>query len=89
MARGLNRLTDRKVRTITKPGRYADGGGLYLQVSARPDGDGVTKAWIFRYVGPPGYKDRKGKSTEGKDRPMGLGSLNTVSLADARKAAHD
>lgn len=89
MARGINKLTDRKVKTVMKPGRYADGGGLYLQVNPRPDGDGVTKAWIFRYIGPPGYKDKKGKSTEGRDRPMGLGSLTTVSLADARKAAFE
>jgi hypothetical protein len=29
----------------TKPGRYADGGGLYLQVS-----QSGTRAWLFRFM---------------------------------------
>ena len=33
MARGIHRLSAAEVRTKTKPGYYADGGGLYLQVS--------------------------------------------------------
>ena len=45
MARQINRLSPRAVATLTKRGRYADGGGLYLQVSAYD-----TKAWIFRYT---------------------------------------
>jgi integrase len=40
----LNRLSARTVETKTKRGRYADGGGLFLQVSKWG-----TKAWIFRY----------------------------------------
>jgi integrase len=40
----LNRLTARTVATKDKRGRYADGGGLFLQVSKWG-----TKAWIFRY----------------------------------------
>lgn len=32
MAQQIKRLTDRQIRTITKPGRHADGGGLYLVV---------------------------------------------------------
>jgi hypothetical protein len=32
------------VQTITKPGRYADGGGLYLAI-----GDGRRK-WVFRFT---------------------------------------
>jgi integrase len=39
-----NRLSSRTVETKTKRGRYADGGGLFLQVSKWG-----TKAWIFRY----------------------------------------
>ncbi|WP_407186696.1 tyrosine-type recombinase/integrase [Bradyrhizobium centrosematis] len=57
-----------------KPGRYADGGGLYLQVTARKTG-GVTRAWLFQY------------SWKGKVRQMGLGSLELVTLAQARKRA--
>jgi formylglycine-generating enzyme required for sulfatase activity len=33
-----------KVRSLTKPGRYGDGGNLWLQISANGG-----KAWLFRY----------------------------------------
>ena len=72
MAREINRLSSRAVATIDKRGRYADGGGLYLQVSAFD-----TKAWIFRYT------------LSGKPHLMGLGSLHTVTLAEAREAARE
>jgi integrase len=39
------KLTAVAVSNKTKRGRYADGGGLYLQVS-----EWGTKAWIFRYM---------------------------------------
>jgi len=39
------RLSARKVATLRKRGRYADGGGLYLQVSQTG-----TKSWLFRYM---------------------------------------
>jgi integrase len=42
MARQINRLTDRRVRTVKKPGRHADGGGLYLVV----DQSGANR-WVF------------------------------------------
>ncbi|QWG13638.1 integrase arm-type DNA-binding domain-containing protein [Bradyrhizobium sediminis] len=58
-----------------KPGRYADGGGLYLQVTPKRGDDGVTRAWLFQY------------SWQGKVRQMGLGSFVNVSLAQARKRA--
>jgi integrase len=45
MARGQQKLSARAVASITAPGRYGDGGGLWLQVS--PTG---TKAWLFRYM---------------------------------------
>ena len=45
MARQLSRLSVLNVRSLNKPGRYADGGGLYLQVSQFH-----TKAWIFRFT---------------------------------------
>src|SRR5580704_13919852 len=37
-------LTARRVATEKRPGTFADGGGLYLQVAP-----GGTKSWIFRY----------------------------------------
>ncbi len=44
MAQALNRLTARTVANLKEAGRYADGGGLYLQIG--PTG---TKAWLFMY----------------------------------------
>lgn len=44
MARQLSRLSPRAVQTITKPGRHADGGGLYLSV-----GPGEARRWVFLY----------------------------------------
>jgi integrase len=44
MARKINRLNARVVATITKQGRHADGGGLYLSIS--PNGG---RRWVFLY----------------------------------------
>lgn len=43
--RGLNKLTAVAVAKLSKPGRYSDGGGLYLQIRT-----GGTKAWAFRFM---------------------------------------
>jgi integrase len=75
----INRLSDRKVRTA-KPGMHPDGGGLYLRVTeGKKDEGGATlnRYWLFRYA------DR----SSGKDRQLGLGPLDTVTLAAARAAA--
>lgn len=74
MARLRNRLTVKEVKSKRKPGRYADGAGLYLFVSKRG-----ARAWVFRYT------DR----TTGKLRDKGLGPVADVSLKLARKKAHD
>ncbi|MFN3669561.1 MAG: tyrosine-type recombinase/integrase [Brevundimonas sp.] len=42
--RALHRLSALRVRQIDAPGRYPDGGGLYLQI-----GKGGARSWIFRY----------------------------------------
>jgi integrase len=49
MARKLNRLSARTVATLKKPGRHADGGGLYLVVD-----ESGAKRWVFlfRFGGP-------------------------------------
>src|SRR3954468_6804948 len=49
MTRRLNRLSARTVATLKKPGRHADGGGLYLVVDK-----GGAKRWVFlfRFGGP-------------------------------------
>jgi hypothetical protein len=44
MSRALHKLTARTVATLSKPGRYSDGGGLFLVVS----GSGARK-WVFRF----------------------------------------
>src|SRR5947209_3155739 len=79
MARRLNLLSSKFVDTVEKPGRYADGGGLYLQVTAGRTGS-ITKSWLFRYM--------RGGSTS---REMGLGATNMrkgdgyTTLAQARQ----
>ncbi|HWN50265.1 MAG TPA: site-specific integrase [Xanthobacteraceae bacterium] len=70
----INKLTARFVETVKKNGTYGDGGGLSLQVGS----SGQAKSWIFRYV------------THGsKPRMMGLGSFNTIGLAEARDRARE
>jgi integrase len=82
MARSINRLSDRTVKSVTRPGRHADGGNLFLIVdpprkSDTASGKRQAKRWafIFRW--------------EGKLKEMGLGSLTAVSLAQARRAASE
>ena len=43
--RASNQLTAIRVAKLSEPGRYGDGGGLYLQVSAS-----LTKSWLFRFM---------------------------------------
>jgi integrase len=76
----VGKLSAARVRNA-RPGKsgraklYGDGGGLWLQATAAKDGT-VSKSWIFRFaVG--GRRERK----------MGLGPLDTVSLAEARDKA--
>ncbi len=68
------KLTAIGVEKQTKPGRFGDGGGLYLLV--KPDG---RKTWVFR------WRDR----VSGKLRDKGLGPYgkHDVTLAEARKVA--
>lgn len=70
-AMGLNRLSSRKVDTAKEPGRLADGGGLYLQITKTG-----SKSWLFMY-----------SLHGGKRREKGLGSLASVGLAEAREKA--
>src|SRR5690606_31875137 len=67
--RALNRLSARAVETLG-PGKYADGGGLWLH--KREDGGGQ---WVFRFT------------IHGRRREMGLGSIGSVSLREARTEA--
>jgi len=54
---------------------HADGGGLYLQVTAGKEAGQLNKSWLFRFA------------LKGKERQMGLGSLNTIGLSEAREEA--
>ena len=60
---------------------YADGGGLYLRVTeGRPgdeEGTVLKRYWVFRY---------RQRGTR-KDRQLGIGPLDTVTIAAARTAA--
>src|SRR5690349_17744241 len=78
MARMVNRLSARAVTTLKKTGRHSDGGGLYLSI----DKDGSRRRWVFlfRWRAP-------GENGAGQQREMGLGSANTISLAQARELA--
>lgn len=44
MARLVNRLSDASAKSLVTPGMHADGGGLYLAISAAR-----TKSWIYRF----------------------------------------
>jgi hypothetical protein len=73
MARQAKRLTARTVATMTKPGRHADGGNLYLTISKT--GAFVSRRWTFLY------------SLAGKQREAGFGPAAAVTLAEAREKA--
>jgi hypothetical protein len=72
---GMHRLSAMAVAKASEPGMYGDGGGLWLQITASKNGGRPNKSWIFRYA------------AGSRTREMGLGSLATVSLAEAREAA--
>lgn len=72
MPRKATGLTAAKVRTAD-PGRYGDGGGLYLLV--RPEG---ARFWLFRYVIDKKMREMGLGSASGRDAVM---------LTDARTAA--
>jgi integrase len=75
MPRTTNRLSPITVKRA-KPGMHCDGGGLYLQVTTGAD-RAVHRSWLYRFA------------LNGRERHMGLGSLNNVSLAEARAKAAD
>ena len=79
----IEKLSARFVATVSRPGDFADGGGLYLQIARAADG-GVTKSWFFRYQNQRALAHGKRRS-----RYHGLGSLVDVSLAEARRRARE
>ena len=65
----LNKLSSAKVRTAP-PGKYSDGGGLWL---VKRDDGGAQ--WVLRVT------------IHGRRREMGIGSIQAVSLKEARETA--
>ena len=82
MANGIHRLTTRSVEAASKPGRYADGGGLYLKV--RPTG---SKQWVFMYAEMVGSKRRQTEVGLGGAGPGGLTLKQAREAADALRRA--
>lgn len=76
MARELNKLDAATVRAKKEPGRYSDGGGLYLVVK-----DSGAKSWAFLFRWDGKLKEM------GLGGLKGSGSLRGVSLAQARERA--
>lgn len=74
MARQLNKLTTRTLAGLKEPGRYSDGGGLYLSISANGG-----RRWVFLYT-------RDGKTRE---MGLGSAADGQVALAEARRKAQD
>jgi hypothetical protein len=76
MPRPTNRLTALALKKALPPGLYADGGGLYLQVSQQ-----LTKAWVFRFTraGVPRKMGLGPVSVKSDDK--------RITLADARQKA--
>src|SRR6185437_12146496 len=71
MARVTNRLTAKSVAALEKVGRHADGGGLYLSISANGG-----RRWVFLYR-------RQGKQTEiglGSARHVPLAKARELAL---------
>jgi integrase len=72
MPRKINKLSARSVETLKAPGRYSDGGNLYLSIS-----ENGGRRWVFMYR-------RAGKQRE---MGLGSASKAGISLARARTLA--
>lgn len=77
MSRAANLLKVKLVENIQEPGRYADGGGLYLLVRKRAKL--VERLWFFRY--------RRGPRGKAHELSISLGPAKDVTLAVARETA--
>jgi integrase len=73
----LEKLSATFVDRVSKPGRYGDGGNLFLRV--RRGANGIAKNWLIRWK-------PKGEGAEWA-REMFLGPYPLISLEEARKRA--
>ena len=74
----MGRLTAKRVERMQEPGRYSDGGTLFLDVSTHTTKTGerrIRKSWLQRLT------------IHGKRRDLGLGGYPLVGLSEARDAA--
>jgi integrase len=78
MTRTTGRLTGLKIKRAKQPGMYADGGGLYLQVSDN------GASWIYRYM----IARRAREMGLGPLELFGLAEARAKAL-DARKLRHE
>ena len=67
----MAKLASNILSTAT-PGKYSDGAGLYLLIKGRDEHRRAKGSWVFRYT------------FRGQRYEMGLGSVQTLSLARAR-----
>jgi integrase len=79
MARTIGRLTALRVERANEPGMYADGAGLYLQVT-RP----AAKSWIYRYS----LRKKAREMGLGSFPTIGLAEARTKA-ADCRRLCQD
>jgi len=73
---GVHRLTDRMVRQVREPGWYIDGAGLRLRVSRNKNTGSIRRSWVLRVT-----------QADGVVREVGLGSADSIGLADVRRKA--
>ena len=71
------KLTSIAIAAAKTPGFYADGAGLFLQVTKGTDGT-PRRSWLVRYRIPGG-----------KVRGMGVGSAELIGLPEARRRAEE
>ncbi|OYU46878.1 MAG: integrase [Rhizobiales bacterium PAR1] len=74
----MGKLTAKQVQGLTDKGMYADGDGLYLQVTDRG-----SKSWLYR------FKEIDSETGKFKQRYIGLGPIKDCTLATAREKANE
>ncbi len=85
----LGKLKALNVVREKRPGLYGDGGRLYLQVTKRGAKSWIFRFWVAQRDAATGQliRDPTTNKAKGRIREMGLGSLVTVSLHEARDRA--
>ena len=73
VSKRTGKLSVKGIDRLTDKGRYGDGRGLYLQIV--PGANGLIRSWLFRF------------KRSGREKTMGFGPLDDVSLDQARELA--